>query len=283
MAILSQVQTDNPVYNYWRWKFCQVFYAYLGPQVSYAFTDARSYPFNFFLVGLAGLTLGGLWESQKRHGWAWTTALAGPLGLALLVAYFRLYSFFGRHLLFAVPGLYLLAGYGAAWLGRAAKRPILVGCLLVLLVIPCGQTTIKSLGRPVGGIREALEYINVHQQPGDLIFFDTYAAPTILYYRLLARPYAMNVQYGLRLEEWEEGSVKWSDIKLEDLLAMIPSDGRIWLVAETVDYARGPVVIALPYWKKLEQGLAAQRKIIGSYISDRVQVRGFSGQHNFSK
>ena len=68
---------------------------------------------------------------------------------------------------------------------------------------------------------------------------------------LLARPYATKIHFGLKPEEWEDTYVKWENIRTEDLLAMIPSDRRIWLVAETVDYPRGPVVIVLPYWEKL--------------------------------
>lgn len=260
------------------WLFCQVSYAYLGPQLSYVFTDARSHTFSFPLLGVAGLVLGGIWESRLRYNWGWTAALAVPLVLALAVSYFRMYFPYGRLLFFAVPGLFLLAGYGVIRLERVFKRPKLVGFFLILLIIPCAQTVIKSFWRPIAGVREALQYISAHQQPGDLVFFDTFTAPTVFYYRLLGRPYAVNLRYGLKPEEWEEVKVDMENLQNEDLLAMIPADQRVWLVAETVDYARGPVVQVLPYWKELGRSLAATRKMFWVYNSDRVQLQGFSAQ-----
>jgi len=265
------------VQDWWLWLFCQIFYAYLGPQkIS---MGCLEYPFGYYLdpfvLAVAGLGALGLWECKRLSGWAWTVALIGPLLLALVAYFFRLYLPFGRLLLFATPGLYLLAGYGAVWLFRKVPWPRLVGVILVILVIPCGKYAWEAFERPVGGVREGLQYIAAQQQSGDLVFFDTFAAPTIAYYRLLGRPYAVSLTYGLHPEDWIEGKVDDPKLQAKDVLPFIPPGRRIWLVAEAVDYVRGPLTNTHPYWYDVAVALDTHRASISSFITERVQVVGF--------
>lgn len=203
-------------------------------------------------------------------------ALIGPLALSLVACYHRWYSPYGRHFLFAVPGLYLLAGYGAALLFRAYGPSRLVGIILIILILPCARASLQALGKPVRGVREGLKFIAARQQPGDLVFFDTYAAPTIYYYRLLGRPYAMGLSYGLPAEEWIEGKVNRRHLNPEFLMPLVPEDHGVWLLAETLDYARSPVAGVLPYWRQFGQRLGMNRGRRQVLITDRVQVQSFS-------
>jgi len=275
--IVAAFNIIHNVQDWWLWLFCQIFYAYLGPQkISMGcFEYPYGYYFDPFVLVVAGLGTLGLWECRRQSGWAWTAALIGPLLLALAAYCFRFYWPFGRLLLFATPGLYLLAGYGAAWLFRKVPWPRLVGLILVILVIPSGKYAWEAFGRPLGGVREGLKYIAAHQQSGDLVFFDTYAAPTIAYYRLLGRPYAVNLHYGLHPEEWIEGKVDDGKLEAEDVLPFIPPGRRIWLVSETIDYVRGPVTDVPQYLEDIVVSLDAHRTPISSYITDRVRVIGF--------
>ncbi len=267
----------SSIHNWGEWLFCQIFYAYVGPlNVSYAFVDPRGCSFSPLLYGVAGLALLGLWESRRQYGWAWVAVLAGPLVICLGAWALNLYAPHGRYILFVTPGLYLLAGYGASLLFQAVRRPGVVGIFLIILVLPCGYASLAALGRPLGGVREGLQYIAAHQQPGDVVFFDTYAAPTVDYYRLLGRPYARTLRYGLEAEEWIEFKVDQRNLRPEVLLPLVPPGKRVWLVAETLDYARGPAVGVLPYWQEFEQRLGAERKMVASYTTARVQVRAFS-------
>jgi hypothetical protein len=261
------------------WLFHQIFYAYSGPQMtSYAYVDPlpQGYIPNLWLFGITCLILLGLGESWRRGGWAWVAALIGPLALSLVACYAGWYPPYGRHLLFAVPGLYLLAGYGAALLFRALGPPKLVGMILIILILPCARASLQALGKPVGGVREGLQFIAARQQPGDLVFFDTYAAPTIYYYRLLGRPYAMGLSYGLPAEEWIEGKVNRRQLNHEFLMPLVPGDQGVWLLAETTDYARSPVAGILPYWREFGERLESERGRGQVLITDRVQVQGFS-------
>ena len=265
----------NDYKYWWLWIFCQVFYAYLGPkEISMA---DRSYPHGYhmnpFALGVAGLVTLGLWESRKRWGWPWTLALASPLGLALAAISFKLYLPYGRLFLFAVPCLSLLAGHGAAWLYQSVRWRLLTNMLLVFIILSCGIASLRSFGAPVGGMREALDYIAINQHPGDLVFFDAYAAPTIAYYRLIGRLSAVNLKYGLDPEGFLEGKRSYSR---EESLSLMPPGKGIWLVAETMDYIRGPVTTVAPSVSVVEKELNASRAPMSAYITDRVQVREFS-------
>jgi hypothetical protein len=265
------------VSNWGLWLLCQIYYGYLGPKISFQFL---AYPYGYyfdpFIMLLSILTLTGIWEARRRSGWPWICVLAGPLLLALTACVLKLYWPFGRLLLFATPGIYLLSGYGAAWLFRKATKPWVVTLALIILVLPSGNYSWVALGKKVGGVREGLKYVFDRQQPGDLVFVDVYAAPTVYYYGLLNRPYARDLHYGMKPEKWIEGEVLDLTLKPEDVLPLIPSDRRVWLVAESMDYVRGPLGKVINYWALVEDELNANRAPMSAYITDRVRVRGFS-------
>lgn len=271
------IQIMNSISNWWLWLFCQIYYGYLGPKLSSMFMYyPYAYYFDPFAMFLSILTLLGLWEAGRQWGWAWICVLAGPLLLALTASILRLYRPYGRLLLFATPGIYLLSGYGAAWLFRKVPKPWVISLALIILVLPCGNYSWVALGKKVGGVREGLKYVYDRQQPGDLVFVDVYAAPTVYYYILLNRPYAKDLHYGMKPEKWIEGEVHDFALKPEDVLPLIPSERRVWLVAESMDSVRGPVAKAMDYWGLVEEKLYASRAPLSAYVTDRVQVLEFS-------
>lgn len=258
--------------NWWYYILRQVFYAYLGPkEIPYAMLIG--YHIDPFFLGVVGLVTLGLWESKKRWGWPWTLALASPLGLALTAISFKLYLPYGRLFLFGVPCLSLLAGHGAAWLYRAVRWRLLANILSVFLILSCGIASLRSFGTRVGGVREALDYIAVHQHPGDLVFFEPFAAPTIAYYRLIGHLDAVNLKYGLDPEGCSED--RW-DLSPKDLLSLMPPGKGVWLVAETGGYTGGSETSLFYSGSVVEKELNDSRAPTSAYITDRVQVRGFS-------
>jgi len=267
---------NNCISNWWLWLFCQIYYGYLGPKLSLvAFDYPYGYYFDPFVMFLSILTLLGIWEARRRYGWPWICVLAGPLLLALIAYALRLYWPFGRLLLFATPGIYLLSGYGAVWLFRKVPKPWVISLALIILVLPCGKYSWEALGKRVGGVRDGLKYVFDRQQPGDLVFVDVYAAPTVYYYGLLNRPYAKDLHYGMKPEKWIEGEVHDYALRPEDVLPLIPSERRVWLVAESMDYVRAPVPIEMDYWARVEDKLDASRARIATYATERVLVIGF--------
>ena len=101
------------------------------------------------------------------------------------------------------------------------------------------------------------------------------AASTIAYYELLGRPYARSLSYGLNPPDWIEGKINQRKIRPKEVTVFIPRDKRSWLVAETVDYARGPLPYTLPYWQRISVALEGKHRLIGAYATNRVQVKGF--------
>jgi hypothetical protein len=131
----------------------------------------------------------------------------------------------------------------------------------------------------VGGVREALEFIVSHQQPRDLVFFDIFAAPTVAYYCLLKRPYAISLHYGWQPKDWIVGKVNAAKIRTAALKPLSSQTG-IWLVAETSPYARGwppgsfPSLV--PYWQQLAWRLQDLRSCSLAYITERVELFRFA-------
>jgi hypothetical protein len=90
-----------------------IFFAYTGPNMSL-----------FLLFGLAimaSLTLLGLIEAYRQRVYAWLVVLVLPILLSLGASLTEHYPLYGRTLLFATPGLYLLVGYGIKVIVQAAS------------------------------------------------------------------------------------------------------------------------------------------------------------------
>jgi hypothetical protein len=81
--------------------------------------------------------------------------------------------FTNRYLVWAAPGLYLLAAVGAAVLLRQGRRGawLAIGLLLVVL-IGDGRALLHQVEKPIKpDFRGAAHYLEEHYQPGDLVVF----------------------------------------------------------------------------------------------------------------
>jgi hypothetical protein len=251
-----------------------VFYAYRGSQYNIYFRTSH--------IILLCLLLFGFWKVLRLYGWAWLLVLLLPLGLVFGASIAKVYPIFGRTLLFAVPGLYLLIGYGAVQLREIIPWPGLANFTLVLLLLPPIHTTVTTFMRPVGGVREALQIIAAQHQPQDLVFCDVYAAPTVAYYRLLKKNYTLSLKYGWQPDEWIEGEVDDNKVRTMAFQSLTLREKSIWLIAETNPYARSwrPGIFpgVLLYWQKLTRHLRELRPCPKAYITGRVQLLKFGPQ-----
>jgi hypothetical protein len=282
----------------WLWIFKQTFFSYTGPAFSFALVIGLSVAALFLLTGI--------FRMCRIRGSPLLALLLLPLLLAFGASLAKVYPVLGRNLLFAVPGIYLLIGYGIEPLFRSRGRSFIAGVALAgMLLIPCIQETLRSYTKPTGGVREAMKFIAERSNKEDAVFCDDYSASTVTYYRLIGRPYAASLNFLVDPGKQIEGVIASRDIPC-GLFDSVASQKRIWLISETVYYEKengssesfqvhlaeflkrfigrkqidyrfnGDDLSA--YGRKLVDYLSARRTIIYTYATDRVQVYGFDKQ-----
>jgi hypothetical protein len=174
--------------------FWRDFFAPLPPE---RVTDLFWFPQKWFdfLVYAAGLPFYGLatfaWLNGgvalgRRRRWAKGAALVLPLVFAILASALRLYPFYVRTILFAVPPTVLLIAYGVRALYRALKtrqRWMALLAMAMLLFHPFYRSVlVLALPMTNEEVRPALAYVAEHRQPGDHIYVYHGAAPVFRYY-----------------------------------------------------------------------------------------------------
>lgn len=237
------------------------------------------YPLLFRALWVMGvlLIIVGMRAAGRKYGWAWVTVLILPLLIALLASAFKQYPIYGRCYLFAIPGLYLLIGYAVGLLYEIVLFPKLLTSCFILVVFLCFISSLLTMGRPMAGVREGLRFIITNQQSEDIVVCDTFAIPTVTYYRLIGLHNASDLNCNVEnLKRFAYGRRESHLIGYEEILPLIPRAKRIWCIAEVEGYTRDKDRQALPYWQELISYLNRERRLRASYISDRVEVKGFS-------
>ena len=276
----------------WLWTFKQIFFSYTGPDLSF-----------ILIIGLCVamiLLLVGIMEVKRKFGLSLLVLLLLPLILSLGASIVKVYPIFGRCLLFATPGIYLLIGYGMEHFFRSNKRSSITGVIIsAALIFPCLNTTLLSYGKPIGGVRDALQFIAARWQNNDVVLCNDFAAPSIVYYRCINRPYATVLKFALEPEKQIEGNTISRELPYV-LCRSIYSHQRVWLVSETIFQAHGnsssvsflrygakilqhfgvKLQVNYPdYWRTILNNLSAKRRVVHQYITDRVQVYGLDKQN----
>ena len=284
----------------WLWNFKQVFFAYTGPNINLVLIVGIFFASILLLLGIS--------EAKRRHGLSSVVLLLLPLLLAFGGGLVKVYPLFGRCLLFAIPGIYLLIGYGISSFSRLTRGSIISSAVIfVLLLFPCLTETLHSYTKSIGGVREALEFIADRQHNTDVVLCDAYSAPSIVYYRLIGRPSATVLKFALEPEKQIEGNAVADDLP-SNVCSTAYARQRVWLISETIFYARGDgdtklfqrylVKILhlqrfiekqqarflskedamLDYWRTTLQNVSAKRQVFDQYSTNRVQVYGFDIQ-----
>jgi hypothetical protein len=138
------------------------------------------------LAGVAGLCYLAGAVALGKSDWRLLVALVVPMGLCLFASGLHKYPFAGRLMLFSIPGLLLVAAYGASAIlsrlnGLPGVGPALVGVLVGSGVMECYWL---ATTRPLHGemAREAFAEIWDGWQDGDKLYVFYGAAPAFGYY-----------------------------------------------------------------------------------------------------
>jgi hypothetical protein len=139
-------------------------------------------PFGFIMAIMVSAGLVSLCQSRRRD---LMMLLVGPIALVLVAACLRQYPFGGgRIVLFAIPGLMLLAAEGFDWLIHRWGHPLPAGAPalavfrnwwwllpLPILLSGIGQSLYRlAVPRAHSHIRPVVEYVRAHRQPGEGIY-----------------------------------------------------------------------------------------------------------------
>lgn len=249
--------------------------------LSVPFYALRYFPIPLFsrleFVIILSLIIMGIWGAGNKHGWGWVMVLILPPFIALMGSVLRQYPIYGRLYLFDAPGFFLLLGYAVGYLPTVAPWRRVFNYSFFLVVILCLMSYIVTFGRPMAGVREGLGFIHTNCEKDDVVISDTHALPTVAYYRLLGLYGSAGLNFIVEdFEKFSWGKRFPQEIRIEEVIPIIPRGRRIWCIAETEAYARSHSKIVYPYWKELSSYLNEDRKLITSYISNGVEVKGFS-------
>ncbi len=141
---------------------------------------------DFATGGLAAFAFLIAVMALARTDWRLLVALVGPILFALAASAVHKYPFAGRLLMFVVPALMLLVGYGAALLADRIDGMIRWGGLVMLGVLflsPVAECRWLLKVQPhQEDAREAIAYVHSHWKPGDRLYVYYGAAPAFAYY-----------------------------------------------------------------------------------------------------
>jgi hypothetical protein len=237
------------------------------------------YPFLSRFLWVVGvlLIIVGMRTAGRKYGWAWVVVLISPLLIALLASALKQYPVYGRCYLFAIPGLYLLIGYAVGVLYEIVIFPKILTSGFILVVFLGFISSLLNIGTPMAGVREGLKYIMDHQQNEDIVICDSFAIPTVTYYRLIGLHNVSDLNCNVEnLKKFAYGWRYPQQIGYEEILPLIPRSQGIWCLGEVEGYTRDKHRQVLPYWQELTGYLNRERQLRTSYSADRVEVKGFS-------
>ncbi|TGE10097.1 glycosyltransferase family 39 protein [Hymenobacter fodinae] len=194
----------------------------------------------------------GLYQLLKRpHFLTWV--LLVPIAACLAASALHYYSLMSRLVLFMLPLVLLVLGWGAQWLGRQHKWAAGVLTLLAVVVL-ANQQQLRYLGKPFQSdytnIRSGLELVATHQQPGDAVFAYYNVAPVARYYTQEHTP-RLKLS-GLFLQEAGQQPSKQDPFTYGLLKLQQQGHRRIWVVYDRED--EGPA-----------QLVAVQGKVLARY------------------
>ena len=146
-------------------------------------------PLGFRLTGLAAvLAVIGCWSLHSRGKLTVAVMLLLPLGIALAASGAKLYPFYGRFLVFSIPGLLFVLAEGltavveATWRrARVVSVAVVAIALLFPLLVPARQAMARI---PYGteNLPEVLPFVREHYREGDLIYLYYAAHAGFRYY-----------------------------------------------------------------------------------------------------
>ena len=237
------------------------------------------YPRLFLALWAMGvvLVITGMLTAGRKYGWGWAAALILPLFIGLLASISKQYPIYGRCYLFAVPGLYLLIGYAVGYLYENVLFPKFFSACFILMLLLCFASFMLRMSKPMAGVREGIKFIIANQQNKDIVVCDAFAIPTVTYYQMIGLHRASEIYCNVgNFKQFAHGRRESHGIGYEEILPLIPGAKQIWCIAEVEGYTRDKHRQALLYWQDLIRYLNRERRLRASFVSGRVEVKGFS-------
>jgi hypothetical protein len=184
-------------------------------------------------LALVLVTIGGtslLIRSPQRFG-----LLALPITITLAVSLARFFPFQGRLLLFLLPFYFWLIGIGIEQLLAVEVRAVriaAVGCLLLLIVRPCGDARKLALRPPRWEEpRAVVAHIAAHARRGDVVYVHPNSTHAWAFYKRFHDFGGVDVVHGVLADPLTA--------KLQ--LADIPDGQRVWVLHLDLNNAACPI------------------------------------------
>jgi len=165
--------------------------------------------------------------AMYRNSRTRTCFLLLPVMMALGASGLHRYPFADRFLLFATPGLLLVLSEGLEQLDRVLRPSFAAAGIVLLFLLSFRPLThsVRILFHPftVEEIRPVLEYVEAHQQTGDVIYVYYGAQPAFDYYCEASRFHAAGPVFNGR-----EGRGHW--LIFEEDVMRLRGKGRTWVI-----------------------------------------------------
>ncbi len=225
-------------------------------------------------LGLAAL---GVAHLAARRRFPLLGALLGPFVLCIAASALGRYPVTGRLLLFALPSLTGLAGFGLAAL---LPRPLLFRSVTVYLGAVSAFFAVGTLldaTRSYPGVREGLERIHQRAEPGDVVLVDLYASQVVEHYRRLHERgrFATFPEAELFFEHTDETDFHRRR-RTSTVVERLPADAKVWLLAEPIGYHREPVARGAGGVPDLRRSLRRSRRLLSKEVAPRLILLRYS-------
>jgi hypothetical protein len=187
-SLRDSVRINHDLMTYWRDAFAPFPPRSVSDVLWYkrSFFDVFSFPGGLTFVGIAAIALIlGANELRRRDQGKFLSLLL-PIVVVLLASALHRYPFQGRLILFLVPSLFLFVALGFQTIkGKTAEIPALAPLLIAFLFLDPMFAAVRNFVRPPGfeEVRSAIDYIETHRSPGDILYCYYSAELPLQYYR----------------------------------------------------------------------------------------------------
>jgi hypothetical protein len=232
--------------------------------------------FGWLFAPLCALGIFHLW-STKQHGLL--CLLLSPLVFCLTASMLYRYPFHSRLILFAMPHVLILLGYGVIHMTTYVRLKLIVQGGLWTVVALCFIISVVEYSYPCKGIRHGLSYIAARERPGDKIIVDLYASQVVRYYQVLAdQDQQVEFPRADITYEWQDQTKSKGRPTPDEIVGWLPGQSRIWILAEADFYHRNLTPLTRTSVGIMNGLLMKSRTVVHSLEVPRVLVVCFSNE-----
>ncbi len=187
-SLRESVRVNYDLMSYWRDAFAPFPPTHVSDLLWYkrSFFDVFSFPGGLTFAGIAAVAVIVGANELRRRDLGKFLSLLLPIVVALLASSLHRYPFQGRLLLFLVPSLFLFVALGLQTIKRkTAGIPALAALLIGFLFLDPTLAAAKHFVTPPGveEARSAIDYVEKHRSPEDILYCYYSAEFPLQYYR----------------------------------------------------------------------------------------------------